>query len=907
MTSPATDLPAFRMVDQRYDDAIALDAISEHPDNANEGALGVIEEAMAELGFYGGILVQQSTGHILVGNHRTRTARAAGATHLPGWWYTGSDEEARKILAVDNRSNRLGKDNRAKLLALLRPMATLRGSGYSERDMLALLQGRAPGSGDAPSLADRFLVPPFDVLDARQGWWRARKAQWLALGIQSEVGRLGDDRDRSLQSARADPHYYDLKAAAEIRAGHPLTTAEFVADWYEQPTEGHATGTSIFDPVLCELVYRWWCPPGGQVCDPFAGGSVRGLVAAMLGRDYEGVDLALAQVQANEAQRADFAAQGLLAAAPCWHCADSAQWQWQDGWADLLFTCPPYYDLEQYSDDPADLSAMRRAEFDKAYTAILGRAAASLKLHRFAVVVVGDVRGPDGALRDLRGVTIRAMERAGLALASSAVLLTPVGSVRIAAGRVMEATRTLGRTHQQVLVFCKGDRGRAAEACGPVEIAMPADLDGAQTAAQAAAKTAPATPSDAAAPTWAKGYPLAGLRAAKALWTAHDGTLPMGAFLAVKEATVAEWAAKGHLHAWGRGGQVAAAAVVSHAKVAVRDYRGQVIARPQPGDWQVQRFAGDVGVLAAELRQYLPRLWMQLWMEHPADRWLAAELGLTWAGTKIRASSELVGVYGPEGTPPTGLDAHGLVRMQVPYDPAALWAEVQAAAPHWESHYATYNKRGTWQAVSLRGYGGDPGFIAKPAEMSRAWKAAHPTEMAWGITDTPLYDTLPQVRAAIDAIPGVKHRVRLMRLAPGDGELTRHSDITDPDAGTAPGQLLRLHLPLVTNPRVRFVSWTPAGDMQTANMATGSCWYLDTRKPHTAANRGPTERIHVVADVESCDALLALAGEPADTQVLDLAYTAPSGGPWQPWALTGEEHNHDHPTRRRTAGPWDGR
>ncbi|HXF87125.1 MAG TPA: hypothetical protein VNK48_02075 [Xanthobacteraceae bacterium] len=44
------------------------------------------------------------------------------------------------------------------------------------------------------------------------------------------------------------------------------------------------SGTSIFDPVLCEIAYRWFCPPGGSVLDPFAGGSVRGIVASRLGR-----------------------------------------------------------------------------------------------------------------------------------------------------------------------------------------------------------------------------------------------------------------------------------------------------------------------------------------------------------------------------------------------------------------------------------------------------------------------------------------------------------------------------------------------------------------------------------------------------------------------------------------------
>lgn len=41
------------------------------------------------------------------------------------------------------------------------------------------------------SLAERFGVPPFSVLNAREGWWQDRKRAWIALGIQSELGRGG--------------------------------------------------------------------------------------------------------------------------------------------------------------------------------------------------------------------------------------------------------------------------------------------------------------------------------------------------------------------------------------------------------------------------------------------------------------------------------------------------------------------------------------------------------------------------------------------------------------------------------------------------------------------------------------------------------------------------------------------
>jgi hypothetical protein len=41
------------------------------------------------------------------------------------------------------------------------------------------------------NLADRFGIPPFSVLNAREGWWQDRKAAWIALGIKSELGRGG--------------------------------------------------------------------------------------------------------------------------------------------------------------------------------------------------------------------------------------------------------------------------------------------------------------------------------------------------------------------------------------------------------------------------------------------------------------------------------------------------------------------------------------------------------------------------------------------------------------------------------------------------------------------------------------------------------------------------------------------
>ncbi len=234
-----------------------------------------------------------------------------------------------------------------------------------------------------------------------------------------------------------------------------------------------ASGTSIFDPVLCELAYRWFCPPAGLVLDPFAGGSVRGIVAAKLGRQYVGVDLRPEQVEANQ----DQAARICDDIVPEWHVGDSREvLPALDVEADFVFSCPPYADLEVYSDDPRDLSTMDYADFRAAYADIIAAASAKLKADRFACFVVGDVRDAKGMYLGFPWHTIAAFEAAGLRLYNEAVLVTAAGSLPIRAGKQFATTRKLGKTHQNVLVFVKGDPKRATEAIGEVEFGdVPAD------------------------------------------------------------------------------------------------------------------------------------------------------------------------------------------------------------------------------------------------------------------------------------------------------------------------------------------------------------------------------------------------------------------------------------------------
>lgn len=332
-------------------------------------------------------------------------------------------------------------------------------------------------------LSDRFGIAPFTVLNAREGWWQERKRQWIALGIQSEVGRAGNLLGMSETMLEPDEKLREMKA---LMRDHGTQTAniEMLPGYYTKKNQGmtdeqiveeylasgaKAGGTSIFDPVLAELAYRWFSPEDGVILDPFAGGSVRGIVATKTNRQYIGCDLRQEQVEANREQASTITPDN----PPIWHCTDSRNIDrvCKGVQADMIFSCPPYADLEVYSDDPKDLSTLPYNDFVDSYREIIAKACSLLKPDSFACFVVGDVRDKKGNYYNFVGDTIQAFIDAGLSYYNEAILVTPVGTLPLRAGRTFAATRKLGKTHQNVLVFLKGDARKAVARCGDCDFA----------------------------------------------------------------------------------------------------------------------------------------------------------------------------------------------------------------------------------------------------------------------------------------------------------------------------------------------------------------------------------------------------------------------------------------------------
>jgi DNA modification methylase len=290
-------------------------------------------------------------------------------------------------------------------------------------------------------VASKFIVAPLSTLDARKGEWLDRKRAWRSLGIQGELGRgselLGKESTKSCygKSAKLDSY------------GNLIY-------------EDSVGCTSVFDPVVCELAYSWFTAPNMQILDPFAGGSVRGIVAGMLGRKYQGHELRTEQVAANLAQCAEIAPQAQIA----YVTGDSAKTLQDAPECDFVFSCPPYGDLEVYSDAPDDLSAMDHAKFLTAYRDIIAQACGKLRENRFACFVVGDFRDKKGNYRNFVSDTIQAFLDCGMNYYNEAILIVPDGSACMRITRQFEAGRKFAKTHQNILVFVKGDGKKATEA-----------------------------------------------------------------------------------------------------------------------------------------------------------------------------------------------------------------------------------------------------------------------------------------------------------------------------------------------------------------------------------------------------------------------------------------------------------
>ena len=169
------------------------------------------------------------------------------------------------------------------------------------------------------------------------------------------------------------------------------------------------------------------------------------------------------------------------------------------------------------------------------------------------------------------------------------------------------------------------------------------------------------------------------------------------------------------------------------------------------------------------------------------------------------------------------------LRLPLSFNPDRLAAGMaNFSRGEWIEHFVKQNYDSDWDVIALRGPAG----------------ATHPVQMIYSdpactdFADTTMLAGSPYFREVLAAFACPLHAVRLMRLTPGSVIKEHHDNDLSFEQG-----MVRIHIPVVTNDGVDFRL-----NGMTCPMPAGSAWYLRLSDPHSVANRGTEDRVHLVID-----------------------------------------------------------
>jgi len=196
-------------------ETVLVSSIEPHPKNPRHGDVGAVSASIEAHGFYGSIVVQKSTGHILAGNHRWRAAKAVGFDSIPVTFVDVDDETALRILLADNRTSDIGSYDDEALIELLQGLQVtergLDGLGYDSDDLDNLLHDIGLAS-DRP--AGAAADPEPTAADAAQKKWNVKLgdvwdagAHVLKCGDSAQAGVWDGVVDGEAQCVWTDPPY----------------------------------------------------------------------------------------------------------------------------------------------------------------------------------------------------------------------------------------------------------------------------------------------------------------------------------------------------------------------------------------------------------------------------------------------------------------------------------------------------------------------------------------------------------------------------------------------------------------------------------------------------------------------------------------------------------------------------
>jgi DNA modification methylase len=199
---------------------VSIDLLKHHPRNANHGDVEAIKKSLAVNGWYGSVVANLTTKHILAGNHRVMAAKALGWETVPVQWVDVTPEEELRILVVDNRTTRIGQDDTTKITDILAELANtpigLDGTGYSAVDLDALIDSLT-GTGEPEELlTDPDEVPEVVETRCQPGDLWILGSHRLLCGDSTKV----DDVERLMCGAKADMMFTDPPYGVNYEGGH---------------------------------------------------------------------------------------------------------------------------------------------------------------------------------------------------------------------------------------------------------------------------------------------------------------------------------------------------------------------------------------------------------------------------------------------------------------------------------------------------------------------------------------------------------------------------------------------------------------------------------------------------------------------------------------------------------------
>lgn len=289
-------------------------------------------------------------------------------------------------------------------------------------------------------LNEKYIVPPFSVFNTHQTYWKVRTKLWNDMGIGGTNGRVTGMNGLSYDNRRMDKHK-------------------------DKPING----TSTFSPVVAEVMYKWFTLPHSNIFDPFAGGITRGSVGAFLGHFYVGTDINPIQVSSNYTEWQNLRSRWVIEGDTKWIECSCLDYKCEVK-PDFIFTCPPYYNLEKYTDLEDDMSnAKSYVNFLKSYVNCIDMCYNMLVDDSFMAWVVSDVRDKEtteyyGLVAD----TIKACQNVGFKFYNEIILYNDTGNLAIVSGDYLERARKVGRQHQNILIFYKGDTKHIKEKFGGI-------------------------------------------------------------------------------------------------------------------------------------------------------------------------------------------------------------------------------------------------------------------------------------------------------------------------------------------------------------------------------------------------------------------------------------------------------